>query len=484
MLSVKRNFIFNILLIGSNIIFPILVFPYIAHVLGPEGLGNAHFAMQFSKYFMLTASLGIPIYGVREVAKAKDNKEALHKLVSELILLNLITAIISSIVYAIVIFTVPLLQQNIALFAVAGLQVVLGFLSIDWLFSGLEDFRIITIRSVLMRILTVIFLVWLVKQPDDVFNYLVLVVSGVILGHLLNVVYALSKVKITFSGLNMSRHFKPIFLIFLMNVCITMYTVFDTAWIGFLGTAASIGMYTSAIKLTKIGIPIVTALGTVLIPKSARNFAADIKHPQHLTTSYNFIVDLAIPIGFGLFYLAPELLRIFSGVAFEQAVTAMRLFSFLPLIIGLNNLFGMQILSASGNDKLLLVAVFFGMLINVVLNVLLIPHFLHNGAALAMLLTESSVMLITLYYANKKFAIPFRISRMLKSAVISCLFIPVMYLSKQHVHSGGLLILFNVITCSFIYAGLQYWVFKNEFMLIFINLVQRKTNLASKNSAS
>ena len=478
MLSVKRNFIFNIALIGSNIMFPILVFPYVARVLGPEGLGNAHFALQFSKYFMLTASLGIPIYGVREVAKAKDDKMQLNKLVSELIILNLFTALFSAIVYAILLFTVPVLQSQFPLFAVAGIQVVLGFLSIDWLFSGLEDFRIITIRSVTMRILTLIFLVWLVKQPTDVFNYLVLVVSGVILGHLLNVVYALTKVKITLSNLNLSRHFKPIFVIFLINICITMYTVFDTAWIGFLAVPASIGIYSSAIKLTKIGIPVVTALGTVLIPKTARNFASDIKHPQHLTTSYNFIVDLAIPVGFGLFYLAPELIRVFSGEAFGQAVTAMRMFSCLPFIIGLNNLFGMQVLSASGNDKLLLVAVFIGMLTNVLLNVILIPSFLHNGAALAMLLTEVVVMLVTFYYVHQKFAISFKFSRILKSVLLSCLFLPIMYLSKSLLSKEEMIVLVNVIVCAFVYGVLQHFLFKNEFTYIFINLIQRKLKRA------
>ena len=118
-----------------------------------------------------------------------------------------------------------------------------------------------------------------------------------------------------------------------MNVCIAMYTIFDTVWVGFLSTAASVGMYISAVKLSKIGIPIVSALGTVLLPRSARTFAANIQNPAHLQTSFNFIVDLAIPIGVGIFLLAPELLFVFSGLAFADALPAMRLLSFLPLLI-------------------------------------------------------------------------------------------------------------------------------------------------------
>ena len=169
MASVKRNFLFNILLVVSNIVFPVLVFPYIARMLGPQGLGNAHFALQFSKYFVTIASLGIPIYGMREVAKVKNKKDKLNKLVSELLLLNIITAIISTIVYAIVLYASGTLQQNADLFTIAALQVLLGFLAIDWLFAGLEDFKIITIRSLVIRIITVVFLLLFVKDESDVF---------------------------------------------------------------------------------------------------------------------------------------------------------------------------------------------------------------------------------------------------------------------------------------------------------------------------
>lgn len=473
MISVKRNLIFHLLLVASNIMFPVLVFPYIARVLGPEGLGNAHFALQFSKYFVMTASLGIPIYGIREVAKVKDNKDRLNKLVSELVALNLITAVISAFVYAAVLYANPVLQQNFALFAIAGVQVLFGFLSVDWLFAGLEDFRIITIRSIFIRIVTVVFLIWFVKQPNDVINYLILVIGSILLGHLLNVVYALGKLKITTKNLNITQHFKPILVIFLINVCITMYTVFDTAWIGFFATAASIGMYTSAIKLTKIGIPIATALGTVLVPKSARTFAAEIKQPTHLSTAFNFIVDVATPIGVGLFCLAPELLQVFSGVAYEQAVFAMRLFSFLPLLIGLNNLFGMQMLSASGNDKLLLIAVFVGMLINIVLNIILIPNYTHNGAAMAMLATEFAVTCITFYYAHKKFTVPFSVIHFLKAALVCVCFVPIIFLVKANFSSQGLVVLISFCACTLLYTIVQLLVFKNEFALVAINMLKQ-----------
>lgn len=474
MASVKRNFLFNILLVVSNIVFPVLVFPYIARILGPHGLGNAHFALQFSKYFVTVASLGIPIYGMREVAKVKHKKEKLNKLVSELLMLNIITAFISTLVYAVVLFSSGTLQENADLFAIAAMQVLLGFLAIDWLFAGLEDFKIITIRSLAIRLITVVFLLFFVKTEGDVFPYLLISILSILSGHLWNLFYAYTKVKFSFKNLNLQHHLKPILIIFLMNVCIAMYTIFDTVWVGFLSTAASVGMYISAIKLSKIGIPIVSALGTVLLPRSARTFAANIQNPVHLQTSFNFIVDLAMPIGVGMFLLAPELLKVFSGDAFADAVTAMRLLSFLPLFIGLSNLFGMQILSASGNDMLVLKSVFIGMVIHILLNMLLVPAYAHDGAALAIVTTELLVTMVTYYFAYQKFSITFNLSRLVKDLMLCLIFVPIVWMIKGLVSIPSMVIIISLSSCAALYITAQYVIFKNEFIYQAILTVKSK----------
>jgi O-antigen/teichoic acid export membrane protein len=453
MASVKKNFAFNVLLVISNIVFPILVFPYIARILGPKGLGDAHFALQFSKWFVTVASLGIPIYGLREVAKVKNNK-----------------------VYIVALGFSTTLQQNMQLFAVAGLQVALGFLSIDWLFYGLEDFRTITYRALSVRIVTVFFLVWFITTPQDAFPYLVISIVSISVAHLWNLFYAFTRVELSFKSLQITKHLKPILLIFLMNVCITMYTVFDTVWVGFLSTSAAVGLYTSATKLSKVSIPLVSALGTVLMPRSARTFAANITNPQHLQTSFNFIVDMAIPIAVGICLLTPELLLLFSGEAFLQATTAMRILSVLPLCIGLNNLFGMQILSASGNDKLLLWCVFLGMIVNIILNLLLVPNLAHTGAAIAITITEFTVTLATFYLAFTKFAIRFNFNRIPQTLLLSLLFVPIVF-GIKYLHLGNLItVSISVLLCLNVYVWIQYLVFKNEFMVHAISIIKNKIN--------
>lgn len=476
MASVKKNFLFNVLLVISNIFFPVLVFPYIARILGPDGVGDAQFALQFSKYFVIVASLGIPIYGMREVAKVKNQKLKLNKLVSELLILNVITSVISTLVYVSIIVFNDKLHQHATLFYIGGLQVLLGFLSIDWLFAGLEDFKIITFRSLIIRFSTLIFLVLFVKEPGDVLPYLLISILSIIGGHLWNLFYALSKIRFVFRALAFTRHLTPIFIIFLMNICVSMYTVFDTAWVGFLSTSSAVGMYSSAIRLSKIALPLVTTLGVVLIPRSARAFAANISNPQHLYTSYNFIVDISVPVSIGLFLLAPELLELFSDYTFMDALWAMRLLSFLPLIMGLGNLFGLQVLSASGHDKSLLFCVFIGMLLNIGINLWLVPKYAHNGAAVAMLVTEFVVTLVAYAIVYRKFSLRFSVSRLLKASAISLLFIPCIMLLRAEVNGTVWVVLLGVASCGAVYGIMQYLLFKNEFILHGIDLFRRKIN--------
>lgn len=455
-------------------VFPILVFPYIARILGPQGLGHAHFALQFSKWFITTASLGIPIYGLREVAKCKHNPEALNKLVSELLVLNFFTGLISTLIYAVVIVSMPEFSAYNQLFWIAGIQVVFGFLAFDWLFYGLEDFKTITIRSLVVRVVTVCFLLWKIQTPDDVFPYLLISILSITAANLWNLFYALRTIKFTFKGLVFKPHLNAIFTIFLINVCITMYTVFDTVWVGFLSTTMAVGLYTSATKLCKISIPLVSSLGTVLMPKSAQKFAANEHNPQHLQTSFNFIVDMAVPVAVGLILLSPEFLEVFSGAAFLDAVWAMRILSILPFCIGLSNLFGMQILAASGNDKLLLLGVAAGMVINITLNVLLVPFWAHTGAALAIAITELSVTMITYYLVQQKFTIRFDFSRVLKTLIVSLVFVPVIgilhFLGLPHLW----MLLMGTSACLGIYVYLQYVIFKNEFITTGVETLKTK----------
>ena len=105
--SVKKNFAWSSILTVAGYVFPLLTFPYVTRVLGAEGIGNYDFSVSIVNYFIVFSCLGIDTIGIREIAKAKDNRDEMSRIYSNLILMNLITTVISIIVLVILTFFIP-----------------------------------------------------------------------------------------------------------------------------------------------------------------------------------------------------------------------------------------------------------------------------------------------------------------------------------------------------------------------------------------
>jgi O-antigen/teichoic acid export membrane protein len=183
--AMTKNFFYTVLLSLVNLLFPLLSFPYASHVLGPEGIGSVQMAISFAQYFALFAALGIPIYGITEIARHKKNPENLSKACSELTIIFFVASWILFLVYLIIIFTVPFFQSHLRLYVLSGALVVCSFTYTDWFFSGLEAFKSITLRSVVVKILALLFLYGCVKSKIDFEPYLLIVLFSILGNQLL-----------------------------------------------------------------------------------------------------------------------------------------------------------------------------------------------------------------------------------------------------------------------------------------------------------
>ncbi|MCU0440908.1 MAG: oligosaccharide flippase family protein [Bacteroidia bacterium] len=463
MVSLQKQYGYYFMWTVSNLLFPVFVFPYIARFLEPQGLGEAQFALQFSRYFMLVASLGIPIYGVRELAKANENMEERNNLCAALLRLQLITAFATSIVYIVVISFFELQVASTKLLWVAGVQVFLSWTSIEWLLVGLEAFRAIALRTLILRLGASVAMFLCIHNPSDAIWYVLIVVVSFVGGNALLWIHLYQvNMKLSLIKGRIATHLKPILILGLTQLCIIMYTVFDTVWVGLLSTAIAVGFYTTALKLSKIGIAFVTSLGNMLIPRTARSLNQSDTQNIHLHYSFLFVADLAVPMSVGLFLLAPECILLFSGTAYMPAIAAMKILAILPISIGLSNLFGMQILAVAGKDMALLISVFWGLVIHLVLALICIPINAHIGAAWAMLGAELAVLTATMVFVRKQFAIQFPWIQLLYNAFIALTFIPIIWVVREMQLPNWAVLFLSVLLCTFIYGGLQYWLFKQS----------------------
>lgn len=477
-MSLKKNFSYNLLLTISNILFPIATFPLVSRTIGPEGVGTVQFVTTFVQYFILIAALGIPMYGVREVAKVASTFPKLKQLVLELTTLNLITSLVLLGGYYILVWSVPSLQNDLIFYQVGSVMLVTAFCNVEWLFSGLEQFKLIAVRSVTVKCLSLILIYCCLDNENDTITYLLIVVGGSALNNIWNFVVARRFFKP--SGLmkiNLSIHLRPLFYTFSTIAAISVYAMLDTLLLGFMKGYKDVGYYTAAIRITKPIIPILTSLGTVLIPKISNAFDQhdDLSVKRYAEFSMNFVVLLGVPICLGTIFLSKELLILFCGQEFLYSDFCTKVFSLVVLIIGVSNVFAIQLLTPAGKDKYVTYSVLVGLLCNLVLNYVLISHYSYSGAAVANLVTEFLVMFMFGYYTKRFFDISIDFQQLVVSTVVSCFFYPILLLARKiFVEQTLFVCVFTVAASSTFYLLVQSLVIKNEILLKQIENLRKK----------
>ena len=189
--SVKFNFIMNFIMAASSIVFPLITFPYVSRVLMATGNGKVATASAVITYFNMFASLGIPTYGIRACAKVRDDKDKLSQTVQELLIINSITMFITCIVFVFTVALVPEFAAEKELYVINGIGMVLNMFAITWLYNALEQYAYITVCNLLVKVMSLVLMFLLVKNPDDYIIYGGITVFASCASYVFNFVYAL-----------------------------------------------------------------------------------------------------------------------------------------------------------------------------------------------------------------------------------------------------------------------------------------------------
>ncbi len=283
----------------------------------PTGIGEVTFVESICRYIILFSALGIPIYGVREIAKVKNEKNKLNKLFTELIIIHFAITILISSLFAILIYLTPILNKNVEFYFLGLFLILSNVFIIEWYFQGVGQFKFITIRNLIVKSILTIFVFIVVKDRNDVLAYFSLIVLTSILNAVVNFIYASRTVELDFS-INVSelkQHLKPLLYIFSSIAFISIYTLLDTIMLGFMTDDRIVGLYSTGLKVSRIPMLFIGALGVVLIPKLSEHF-----HHNRLE-DFNFLINksikvvitFSIPIIFLLYSLSDTIVVSFAG---------------------------------------------------------------------------------------------------------------------------------------------------------------------------
>ncbi len=399
--SVKFNFIMNFILTATNFIFPLITFPYVSRIIFADGTGKVAFASSIAGYFMMIASLGIPTYGIRACAKVRDDKEKLSKLTQELLIIHAITTTITLFAFLIAIFTIEKLEQEKTLMLVNAFSILLNVFGANWLYSALEQYSYITVRSILFKLISIVLMFTFVREKSDYIIYGCITILASVGSNVLNFINLRKHISFhKFENYEFRKHLKPIMVFFAQSVAVSIYTNLDTVMLGFMTNDFEVGYYNAAIKVKNILLSLVTSLGTVLLPRLSYYIQNDMKNEFIILIkkSFEFVWLISLPLTIYFVIFSKESLLFLSGESFVGATFAMQIIMPTIFCIGLSNIAGVQILTPLGKEKYVVISVTIGAFIDLLANLIFIPRLGAAGASLGTLLAEIGVLSIQLYY--------------------------------------------------------------------------------------
>ncbi len=413
--SIKKNTILGIFISLSRYIYPIATYPYITRVLQPEGLGRISFMASFVTFFSLLSQLGMPIYGLRSCAVAKDNKERLQTIVGELLLVHLLSGFATLLLYGFVVFMVLPVKQEPVLFFIYGLGILFGISDCEWVYRALGRYSFLALVNAVFRCVAIGAVYLLVRNSNDLYWYAFITLlagSGSLVAGFLSLkaqlgIAPLKNVYDIIVSRNVTRvlrvHLRPLLLFFLMSCAVTVYSNTDTVMLGFMKDNRLVGIYNAAAKVKALLVVFSGALWTAALPRSAGlwkegNWEGFRKLAEK---SLRMIPMVSLPLAvFFIFYSEPGI-RIIAGEAYVGAVQPMCILLLAVVPIGISNIIGGQLLIPIGQEKLLFRAEMVGMLTNIAANAVLIPRYDVTGAAIATLLSETLVAVMAAIYITR-----------------------------------------------------------------------------------
>lgn len=410
--SIKLNYILNLVNTGTKLFFPLITFPYICRVIGVEGVGLADFYNSIIGYITLFTCLGIPLYGIREVARLRDDSKEVAKTTVEILLLHSFLVFIGYIFVLFLCLFVPDIQRDIPLFLTLSLTLFFTAIGCEWFYQGIEDFVYITIRGIVVQIITIVLLFVFVKTENDLLYYGCYCVIGVLGGNIFNFFRLkkyIVKANFVFSDLHVFRHLRPALRVFFFNITVSFYIRFNPVLLGFLKNDIAVGLYSASVKLITILISLSACLGSVMMPRLSNLLENDseIEFNRLIQKSYDLTILLTLPITFGLIVTAPYVIELLCGIQFLESILASQVIAPIILMVGISNVIGIQFLYPKGKISLVTLCCGIGAFFDLSLCVILVPFMSYLGAAIAYLAAETVTTLSMIWYTKRELPIVF-----------------------------------------------------------------------------
>ena len=431
--SLSKNAFYNVVYKCLNVLFPLVSIMYVSRVLLPTGVGRVASAQNIIAYFVILASLGLPIYGVKKIAEFRDNKKECSKVFSELFIINAISTLLCSIFYVMMLFSVDFFCSKLAVSFVVGIQLFANIFNIDWLYQGFEEYRYIMFRSLFVKLVALASVFIFVHDTSDYIIYALITALSLVANFVFNISHMHKYVDITFRELCIQRHVRSILILLAASIAIEVYTLCATTFLSVFKGDEIVAYFSNSAKAVEITRTMIAAVCAVFLPRL--NYYIGQRRIDDFNNlsimGLRLLMSMSVPAAIILAVLAPNFVLVLFGSAYLPSVTSMQILSLSVITVAISNFMGYQILISLGKEKIVLYSTIIAALVNITLNLILIGPMGHNGAALASVTAEAAVSLYQLHYVSKYVPLKYSSNTVCSIAVPAVAMLGIMILLKM-----------------------------------------------------
>ena len=398
--NIKRNLVYNFSYQILAIILPLITTPYVSRVLGPTKVGEYSYSYAIAYYFVMFTMLGLNNYGNRSIASVRDNKEELSKTFCSIYVMQLITGCISLVAYIIY----GIFVSNMVMTWITLLYVISAIFDVNWFFFGMEQFKLTVTRNAFIKLFTTICIFLFVKKQEDIYLYALIMVLGILISQL--ILWQFLRKYIFFQKISMkevTRHIKPNLILFIPIIAVSLYKVMDKIMLGAMTTKTEVGLYESSERIIQIPMALIQAMGTVMLPKMTNLIVnKDEKAIEsYFSASIMLVMFLSSSMCFGIMGVARYFVPIYYGNGYLKCVDLFQILLPSCLFLAFANVIRTQFLIPRKKDGIYISSVIIGAIVNIVINLILIPEMASIGAAIGTLVAEIVVCVYQTFMVKK-----------------------------------------------------------------------------------
>lgn len=473
---IKKNTVLNIIKSASSIIFPVVTFSYISRILMTESVGKINFGNSIVNYFTLLASLGISTYAIKECSRNRDNKKNLSQCASEIFSINICSTLISYIILILTLLMFKKLDNYRELILIQSSAILFTTIGADWINSAMEDFKYITIRSICFQIVSLVLMFIFIHQPGDYLKYAAITVLATSGSNILNIFYRKKYCNIRFTfQMNLKKHFPPIMMFFSMIIAQQIYVNSDITILGLYRGDFEVGLYSTSVKIYTIVNTIIASVSTVVWPQIAEAYKNEKQEDVNRLSKYSlgFILTFGLPAIVGINLISEEIILLIAGPEYINATSSLHILTIALFFSFIGGWMGSTNFLPNGKEKICVLASCCSAIINIFLNLFMIPYLGLNGAAITTAISECCAFIILSIKFDRKLKIN-GLKEMIFKPLVGCFIISLVSIIIRIFVINKMIICVLTILLSILIYPCCLFILKDEFFMGYIDPILKK----------